>query len=829
MTVLKQIFTSLLNERPDKLTGLDGYTFSTSAADYEYQVLLNQYLDEVEHSYGRWRNLGQALPTQTKIMETEPEFQAALIVALVRRVGTLRSSYWRYTFAYRNLYNTLMRRKLSFTHEQLVEILKITGRIGHFRRWYSRPHLLTQITRMVAEQGLTSEMSVALSAYKRGLDERLANDRKLIGRINTILGIVSENIIERSEPWADALLCDLEAMPSEQRIAWQQLLEQVIQHNGARPSQRWLQSAQSRLDTLGVDTFITQLLVWFPQVRGKAEARIPQQASTLLKGLVWTGSLVEDKRLAAVIADLGIACFTKIPGVGGRAVAVGNACIYTLGAMPGIESIAGLARLRQRVKYKQAQDLIQIALQSVAAAAGLSVADLEELAVPDMGLEPGGMLHQRFGEYTAELRIVSTSRVEVRWLHTDGKAQKSVPTAVSRAYATEVKQLKRKVSAIQKMLPGQRDRIEQFLLTQRSWRFQDWKTHYIDHPLVGALGRRLIWYFESGARSVLGIWHAGELVDEHDQPIDWPDAETNVRLWHPLGFEPGTVQAWRAWLDAHQVSQPFKQAHREVYLLTDAELDTNTYSNRFAAHILRQHQMAALCRQRGWSYRLQGWWDDANWPSLELAGWDLQVEFAVEAIVENEAVMTAAGASLYVTTDQVRFMRQRAAVPLTEVPALVLSEVLRDIDLFVGVCSVGNDPNWRDRGELPNRYAGYWQSYSFGALSVSAETRRQVLESLLPRLKIRDRCTLEERFLRVQGHLRTYKIHLGSGNILMSPNDQYLCIVADRSTAFKKGAQFFLPFEGDQMLSVILSKAFLLAEDHKIKDLTIIRQIKRTL
>ena len=37
----------------------------------------------------------------------------------------------------------------------------------------------------------------------------------------------------------------------------------------------------------------------------------------------------------------------------------------------------------------------------------------------------------------------------------------------------------------------------------------------------------------------------------------------------------------------------------------------------------------------------------------------------------------------------------------------------------------------------------------------------------------------------------------------------------------------FLPFEGDQTLAVILSKAFLLAEDTKINDPTITRQLKR--
>lgn len=35
----------------------------------------------------------------------------------------------------------------------------------------------------------------------------------------------------------------------------------------------------------------------------------------------------------------------------------------------------------------------------------------------------------------------------------------------------------------------------------------------------------------------------------------------------------------------------------------------------------------------------------------------------------------------------------------------------------------------------------------------------------------------------------------------------------------------YLPFEGDATLSIILSKAFLLADDAKIKDATINRQI----
>ncbi len=76
----------------------------------------------------------------------------------------------------------------------------------------------------------------------------------------------------------------------------------------------------------------------------------------------------------------------------------------------------------------------------------------------------------------------------------------------------------------------------------------------------------------------------------------------------------------------------------------------------------------------------------------------------------------------------------------------------------------------------------------------------------------------------VKGSRRTYKIHLGSGNILMEPNDQYLCIVPD-AHARVSSDPVYLPFEGDSTLSIILSKAFLLSDDQKIKDAIINRQI----
>ncbi len=68
--------------------------------------------------------------------------------------------------------------------------------------------------------------------------------------------------------------------------------------------------------------------------------------------------------------------------------------------------------------------------------------------------------------------------------------------------------------------------------------------------------------------------------------------------------------------------------------------------------------------------------------------------------------------------------------------------------------------------------------------------RRDVLERMLPGLAIADRLTLEERHLAVRGDVRSYRIHLASGNIYMAPSDTYLCIVPARGRAADK---VFLP------------------------------------
>lgn len=622
--------------------------------------------------------------------------------------------------------------------------------------------------------------------------------------------------LDAGEPWTAGTESTLAHDP------WKALGRHLAGASAPKLSAKWKRETERLIAAVGEDEVRARVVEWLHAASEGGLPPIGPRNGDFLRGMLWCVSRGNDAVSARIIGDVALAVSRKIPNIGMRSPKVLNACIALLGELSDREGLAQLTRLRTKVKGQVAQGLIARTMEAAAQRQGMTVADLEEIVVPAFGLDASGARSETLGEHVATVQVAGSDRVDLTWRAANGRAQKSVPAAVRQEHAESLAGLKRTCKDIASTLAVQRERMEQLLLAERVLPYAAWRERYLDHPIVGQFARRLMWHFEDGTHAAVGAWDGAALVDAADDPLGWIGPAARVRLWHPIGFDVDAITGWRRWLERHQVVQPFKQAHREIYILTDAELGTRTYSNRFAAHIVRQHQFAALCKARGWRYRLQGTgFDGYNTPTLVLGARGLRAEFFVEPCEDHEAAIAP-----YASTDQVRFLDEAGgALELTEVPALVFSEAMRDVDLFVGVSSVGTDPMWLDGGHRPE-WNTYWQGFAFGDLSQTAESRRDVIERLLPKLTIASRARIEGKFLVVRGDVRTYKIHLGSGNILMEPNDQYLCIVPDRAGGDGK-ERLWVPFEGDGTLSVILSKAFLLANDTTITDETILRQIRR--
>ncbi|MFJ9691511.1 DUF4132 domain-containing protein [Kitasatospora sp. NPDC101183] len=728
----------------------------------------------------------------------------------------------------------------------------LPGRSGEARakalaeagRWYT----LWEGERFLVLAEIACEEDRPIAPEAVAMFRRSATDAYGGERLQALAKALTEPVLNVGEAWAERALREAEEAPG-----WDALLRHALTARAARPTRAWEKRARALVEPLGEDRVRDAVLSWLP-LAGRRTFALERQEwdhdvnggydpynATALRGLVWTlGLLPARPDTARALGALVENALRKAAGLGPRNVKVANAAVNGLVGLDGEAALAELARLAARVTHKGTLKLLESVLEERAAALGLSREEIEELAVPAYGLTEVGRAEFALGETTALLEVRGAKAV-LGWRTAAGKAVKSVPAAVRRDHAEELKELKAAVKDVDRMLSAQSERLDRQFLANRRWQYASWRERYLDHPLVGTLARRLLWTVDGTAVG----YAEGELRTlAGDAVRDGGD----VRLWHPVGHASAEVVAWRDWLERHAITQPFKQAHREVYLLTDAERATGTYSNRFAGHIVRQHQFNSLVAIRGWRNKLRLMVDDSAPPATrDLPQWGLRAEYRIHGEGRDfRADTTDSGSYLRLSTDQVRFypidapqnwapcwggeytmaMPRRGArvepVPIADIPPLVLSEVLRDVDLFVGVASVGNDPTWQDGGP-EGRYREYWTAYGFGELNQGAETRRALLERLVPRLAIADRCTLEGRFLHVRGERRTYRIHLGSGNILMAPDDQYLCIVPKSDpTAPQTG---YLPFEGDRTLAVILSKAMLLAEDDKITDPTILSQL----
>src|SRR5213075_414946 len=233
--------------------------------------------------------------------------------------------------------------------------------------------------------------------------------------------------------------------------------------------------------------------------------------------------------------------------------------------------------------------------------------ELDEMSVPTYGLSDVGVCEERIGNFTARLAITGTHSTELSWINAEGQTRRSVPVHIKTAHAEELKELEASARDIQKMLPTQRDRIDT-LFVQRppgaAWPINVWRERYLDHPLVGTLARRLIWEFKDGNQTAMGIWHDGQLVDVDLKPIATESPSVTVRLWHPIGRDDDDVAAWRERIETLQIRQPLKQAHREIYGLEGLDFRTPTWSDRFAGHVLKQHQFHGLCVVRGWKNQI---------------------------------------------------------------------------------------------------------------------------------------------------------------------------------------------------------------------------------
>ncbi|HEY8482187.1 MAG TPA: DUF4132 domain-containing protein [Spirillospora sp.] len=265
--------------------------------------------------------------------------------------------------------------------------------------------------------------------------------------------------------------------------------------------------------------------------------------------------------------------------------------------LPGDTRLRHLDRLARRAAdAKHMRRWAQQRLDRVARERGLGSEQLADRLVPDLGLDADGTMTLDYGPR----RFVVGFDEQLKPFVTDenGKPRKTLPKPgvkddeklAPAAYKrfSELKKEARTVAA------DQIKRLERAMVTGRSWTPEEFRGLFVEHPLMGHIGRRLVW---AAGDAAFRVAEDGTLADVHDDPYT-PPPDAAVTLPHPVLLGEKAVAAWASVFADYEILQPFEQLARPVHTLTDDERDATRLA-RFegrTAHFGRFLGMTS----RGW-------------------------------------------------------------------------------------------------------------------------------------------------------------------------------------------------------------------------------------
>lgn len=193
-----------------------------------------------------------------------------------------------------------------------------------------------------------------------------------------------------------------------------------------------------------------------------------------------------------------------------------------------------------------------------------------------------------------------------------------------------------------------------------------------DRKAAWALSRDPIWEIatgEGGRNVTTRPELAGKsLIWRQQNGTELPfTADDTIRLWHPVETAEALSRAWRSRFEQAGVTQPFVQVGREVYRPAVFEMAGRSIS-AFAGRLVQGQAMMGLARVSGWRFGFQ---DELH---TTLSG--VRFTFCAGARAFPGAAGTGTTGNLTLGGPHDR---------LDAVPARILSEVMRKVDLLVAV------------------------------------------------------------------------------------------------------------------------------------------------
>lgn len=381
------------------------------------------------------------------------------------------------------------------------------------------------------------------------------------------------------------------------------------------------------------------------------------------------------------------------------------------------------------------------------------------------------------GEYTAKAVVTSDGKAEFELLKA-GKKMKSVPAALKKDETIlDVKEfvtkLKNQYSRSVKMFENAMEEREEYSYGEL--------VKLCQNPVIKAILERLVFVDDK---------KSGLLID-----FEGAKDDAKLRVAHP--FDLYQLDKRKEWQEIfykkaqeENIKQPFKQVYRELYLKLPEEMEQFD-SRMFAGHQLQPKKTLSVLKTRRWIADYEDGLQKVYYKDNIIATIYALADWFSPADAEEP------------TLEFVSFYDRKTfkAIRIKDIPEIVYSEIMRDVDLAVSLAHAGGvDPE----------------------TSHSTIEMRAVIATFNMQLFKLDNVKIEGTHAIIKGTHGEYSIHLGSG-VIHKIGSHMIHVLPVHS---QNRGKIFLPFiDDDPKTAEIISKIILFAQDDKIKDPYIMDQI----
>lgn len=239
-------------------------------------------------------------------------------------------------------------------------------------------------------------------------------------------------------------------------------------------------------------------------------------------------------------------------------------CMALNGKNYALILVDGLTRKSPTAKIKE------VAIETMENAAymlDMTADELSDRIIPNFGFSQKG---ERVLNYGGEARRTFTLSIDnnLELTITDNEKQKiikSLPAPNSKDDKVEADRAKKECTTLKKeiktLIQNQKIRLQKVLLNGRKWTYNNFKTVFVENPIMNIFALKLIWGAYDENNNLIQSFRYMEdgtfnTVDEEEYSL--PE-NSLITLVHPSELDADTIEKWKTQLSDYEISQPIEQ------------------------------------------------------------------------------------------------------------------------------------------------------------------------------------------------------------------------------------------------------------------------------